>query len=227
MTATISPIETTYAGCRFRSRLEARWAVFFDALGIRWEYEAQGYELGWRLDLARLEKGEVIHYLPDFWLPDHRMFAEVKGSWTHDECWRFLNAAAALSENGGGGGCTSGHNTVLLGPVPTPGGYDDRAPVRLHLHKGDLSATPWTGEVPRDSCNRYDREKGYWTEKFPDFLFGPGDVANDAENSLFVPKDELLRGMRLSGPPGRRYQSALRAARSARFEHGESGHRAA
>ncbi len=36
----IKPIETRYAGCRFRSRLEARWTVFFDHLGIEWEYEA-------------------------------------------------------------------------------------------------------------------------------------------------------------------------------------------
>ena len=35
----IKPIETIYKGYRFRSRLEARWAVFFDALGIEYEYE--------------------------------------------------------------------------------------------------------------------------------------------------------------------------------------------
>ena len=30
----IKAIETYYKGYRFRSRLEARWAVFFDAAGI-------------------------------------------------------------------------------------------------------------------------------------------------------------------------------------------------
>jgi hypothetical protein len=48
-------IETIYGGYRFRSRLEARWAMFFDTLGLHWEYEAEGYDLdkrGW--------------YLPDF-----------------------------------------------------------------------------------------------------------------------------------------------------------------
>lgn len=40
----IKAIETHYAGHRFRSRLEARWAVFFDKLGIAWEYEPEGYE---------------------------------------------------------------------------------------------------------------------------------------------------------------------------------------
>lgn len=61
-------IETRYKGYRFRSRLEARWAVFFDALGIKWEYEKEGYELpsGW--------------YLPDFWLPEDFFWAEVKPS---------------------------------------------------------------------------------------------------------------------------------------------------
>lgn len=69
----IHAIQTRYRGYRFRSRLEARWAVFFDALGIPWEYEKQGYVL---------QSGEC--YLPDFWLPGSddcppRMWLEVKG----------------------------------------------------------------------------------------------------------------------------------------------------
>lgn len=50
----IKAIETEYGGCRFRSRLEARWAVFFTELGWRWTYEPEGFQLdsGW--------------YLPDF-----------------------------------------------------------------------------------------------------------------------------------------------------------------
>lgn len=62
-------IETRYRGCRFRSRLEARWAVFFDALKIKWEYELEGYVLN-----------DGTWYLPDFWLPTFAggMFVEVK-----------------------------------------------------------------------------------------------------------------------------------------------------
>ena len=41
----IKAIETEYNGYRFRSRLEARWAVFFDAMGIKYEYEPEGFEL--------------------------------------------------------------------------------------------------------------------------------------------------------------------------------------
>jgi hypothetical protein len=60
-------ITTRYKGYNFRSRLEARWAVFFDHLGIRWDYEPEGFELG-----------NGLRYLPDFWLPDWDMWVEVK-----------------------------------------------------------------------------------------------------------------------------------------------------
>lgn len=39
-------IQTIYKGRRFRSRLEARWAIFFDAIDIGWEYETEGFQLG-------------------------------------------------------------------------------------------------------------------------------------------------------------------------------------
>ena len=41
----LKAIDTPYQGHLFRSRLEARWAVFFDALGLEWEYESEGYDL--------------------------------------------------------------------------------------------------------------------------------------------------------------------------------------
>lgn len=53
---TIKAIETQYKGYLFRSRLEARWAVFFDSLRIRWEYEKEGFDIS------------GIRYLPDFYL---------------------------------------------------------------------------------------------------------------------------------------------------------------
>jgi hypothetical protein len=49
---------TKYRGCLFRSRREARWAVFLDAAGIPWTYEKEG---------CRLEDG--TDYFPDFWIP--------------------------------------------------------------------------------------------------------------------------------------------------------------
>lgn len=52
-------IETSYNGYLFRSRTEARWAVFFDVLGVKYQYEPEGYVL---------ENG--TKYLPDFYVTD-------------------------------------------------------------------------------------------------------------------------------------------------------------
>ena len=37
-------INTEYKGHLFRSRLEAKWAVFFDEIGVRWEYEKEDFK---------------------------------------------------------------------------------------------------------------------------------------------------------------------------------------
>lgn len=63
----IKPIETVYNGYRFRSRLEARWAVFLDEVRVEYQYELEGYELG-----------AGIKYLPDFFLPSIGVHVEVK-----------------------------------------------------------------------------------------------------------------------------------------------------
>lgn len=63
----IKPIETIYNGHKFRSRLEARWAVFFTEANIPFEYELEGFELG-----------NGLRYLPDFYLRDIGVYVEVK-----------------------------------------------------------------------------------------------------------------------------------------------------
>lgn len=75
----IKAIDTFYKGYKFRSRLEARWAVFFDAMLFKWRYEPEGYIL---------EDGTP--YLPDFLLT-HReiggddLYAEVKPTFFTEE----------------------------------------------------------------------------------------------------------------------------------------------
>ena len=64
--ADIKAIETFYNGYRFRSRLEARWAVFFDKAGIPYEYEEEGFTVC------------GIPYLPDFYLPSFECYVEIK-----------------------------------------------------------------------------------------------------------------------------------------------------
>ena len=63
----IKPIETKYNGFRFRSRLEARWAVFFDMIGLKYEYEVEGFDMN------------GIRYLPDFYIPSLDRWFEIKG----------------------------------------------------------------------------------------------------------------------------------------------------
>lgn len=63
----IRAIETCYKGYRFRSRLEARWAVFFDALNLDWRYESEGFHLG-----------NGMKYLPDFWIQNIDSWIEIK-----------------------------------------------------------------------------------------------------------------------------------------------------
>lgn len=61
------PIVVQYGGKRFRSKLEAKWAVFLDYLQIQYEYEPRVYNLS-------NGKG----YLPDFYIPSQDVFLEIK-----------------------------------------------------------------------------------------------------------------------------------------------------
>lgn len=75
-------LETKYRGIIFRSRIEARWAVFMDALDVKWDYEPEGYDL------------DGLLYLPDFWLPDQQCFYEVKPhAPTNDEVLKAIRLA--------------------------------------------------------------------------------------------------------------------------------------
>lgn len=107
----IKAIETVYNGYKFRSRLEARWAVFFDELGVKYEYEPEGFVLdehGW--------------YLPDFWLVDANWFVEIKPQGPFLLCKK----AKALAEKSGcevlyisGNPYPGEHSVCLYDPEPT------------------------------------------------------------------------------------------------------------
>jgi len=63
----IKAIPTKYNQHRFRSRLEAKWAILFDELGLKWGYETEGFILP-----------DNTPYLPDFYFPELDCYAEVK-----------------------------------------------------------------------------------------------------------------------------------------------------
>ena len=72
MNYTIPAKPTTYKGVRYRSRLEAKWAAFFEICGISAFYEPFDLE-GWT---------------PDFLVPNYkgsRLLVEVKPADTFDE----------------------------------------------------------------------------------------------------------------------------------------------
>lgn len=96
----MKPIETIYNGYKFRSRLEARWAVFFDALGVEYEYEPEGFELG-----------DGMYYLPDFrvkcwgtrgsiWEKPFDLWIEVKGEMTRSDERKLVKFAKKSLPNG-------------------------------------------------------------------------------------------------------------------------------
>ena len=73
----IKAIETNYNGHLFRSRLEARWAMLLDIIGVEYLYENEGYELE-QLGRGMVDTGTTIQYLPDFYLPVAECFLEIK-----------------------------------------------------------------------------------------------------------------------------------------------------
>lgn len=69
MTRTIDAIATTYKGIKYRSRTEARWAIFFEALSLNVKYEQE---------TINFEDG--TKYLPDFYITEFDCYFEVKGN---------------------------------------------------------------------------------------------------------------------------------------------------
>lgn len=67
MAERIPAITTVWKGIKYRSRTEARWAVFFQELNITARYEEERFKLS-----------NGINYLPDFYLPELDVYLEVK-----------------------------------------------------------------------------------------------------------------------------------------------------
>lgn len=80
MANNVTPIETYYNGYRFRSRNEARWALFFDELHIPYDYEPEGFDLGnvWYLPDFHLTNGLILHEFQPTQLS--QIWVEVKSS---------------------------------------------------------------------------------------------------------------------------------------------------
>lgn len=186
MSSDLRPIETAYRGYRFRSRLEARTAVLLDALGLKYEYEPQGFNL------------DGVYYLPDFWLPGFAAWLEVKPTWSWDSCGLELRKAHALAAKSG--------RLVFIqhGDIPFPSpdlagesaiciapGGDEDFPYLWCI-------CPWCARIGLEFQGRCER------------LACGCAAQNGVRRPLPTAAAPLI-------------EAAYGAARSARFEHGESG----
>lgn len=215
----IKAIETMYNGYRFRSRLEARFAVLMDALGISYEYELEGY---------RLPNGKM--YLPDFYLPQFDYYVECKGYSDHwvDDVKKALNFTVCKKTNimfvadipfskysRGVYYFASAHFTPLYS-------YYD------HMSCGSVYFETYNGSnaIIRD---------GRWDLDYDDFRRMPLCQVNDLTESCIEYFDMVMKAIpakqdttgwesvkRISEKDCDYMNSAFLKARTARFEHGET-----
>lgn len=179
-------ITTRYKGFAFRSRLEARWAVFFDHLGIRWDYEPEGYELG-----------NGLRYLPDFWLPDLKLWVEIKPD-APDEVTK--EKAFRLLQHGG-------HPVYITCGMPDRNGvlvyhdtdYEVKILPAFVYFAADTKGVLTFGSTFRSDGNH--RCYPLWVHEIP---FDPQCAAQGARSASVGEK-------------------AIFAARAARFEFGQEG----
>lgn len=203
-------IQTEYKGYKFRSRLEARWAVFFDAGGIKWEYEPQGFEC---------EDG--TRYLPDFYLPEERMWCEVKPN-NPERAEEFRKVFACIKE------CSEIERLLILPEIPKD---DGRIPIywflaayynpldecvnlrRVFFNAGyhdiylqtDFSVARESEILERNFLVGFNRGIGWGTIQDYEMPYG-GDFYCD-----YIPNENINI-----------LQKAYKAARQARFEYGET-----
>lgn len=199
----IKPIETYYNGYRFRSRLEARWAVFFDALGVKYEYEPEGFDLG-----------DGDYYLPDFKVKCHStrgkfghptegfdLWIEVKGHMSNDDAGKLRKFAGTQhievdEEN---------HFTIAWWNIENPILVVDRIPDDPIYIDGINDGMNGTNVY----AFNYELIDGDWFEAYP-AADEDGNFYLWGADSNYINMEDMDRVVR-----------AYDMARQARFEHGE------
>lgn len=188
----IKAIETRYRGRRFRSRLEARWAIFFDTIGLPWVYEVDGY---------KLEDGTC--YLPDFLLPSLSAYVEVK-PYSPDYPSREIENCRLLSKQ------TGKAVFMLFQPEPMSVDLDTMAVNGSQKAWWPAGIPSVAAESVRDGVEHNDGCCHFaWCPTCNCYVFGFHGVGPSCANGHDpIVNDEL--------------RAAYQAAMSARFEHGET-----
>jgi hypothetical protein len=205
-------IETKYNGHLFRSRLEARWAVWLDSLGIKYSYELQGFDLD----------GDA--YLPDFWLPFPSGTAWAQGTPPVAGYWLEIKPAplseheekllSKLAQH-------TKHNTLAFAGDPWPGEFA----LYTAAGQGHLSFKPPTlcplcegsGAGYAMPVEREWRGKQFTALKANPCLCQTAPAECWLQFNLHGFFSNLLG----QAPEQEKVSSAFQRARSARFEHGE------
>jgi hypothetical protein len=223
---TIQAIETYYAGHLFRSRLEARWAVVFDSLGLRWEYEPQGYLVG----------EDRRPYLPDFYLTDLGWWVEVKGA--SDRLNVSLLTDAVHPDHGlGRTDPFYKTNLLILGDIPREDGPHAHFTISrsaalgrgpMHCDNGCPVTSPQFGlhhfnPIP-DTVPTTVLDKLRVTVSQYERLRRQGAILTPAcRTSSEQPQDDLTQAIPLARHIALpRVEAAYTLGRTARFEHGQT-----
>ena len=208
----IKAITTYYNGYKFRSRLEARWAVFFDAAKIRYEYEPEGF---------KLKNG--LCYLPDFYLPDENMYVEVKPP--RRGAWKDIAKAGQFVGNGI-------DTLLILSNIPDRTDYIWYFPV-LYWHSVEQSVKiKWCPFLSVELAESAYLERcmpdisDYCDRFFPPFSYLPEEQSEKEADRILHPKRDIIEDSRAtytSDDEEKLMVSIWDKARQARFEHGEKG----
>ena len=201
----IKAIETEYKGYRFRSRLEARWAIFFDLCGARWEYEPEPFSVD-----------DDLGYLPDFLVHDVELihggnapyktvdlWVEVKGKMTEedaDKIWKFCDLDYDRPDEG---------LSFVRNPVYVVDGLPDGDDINdiTGFCRDHMSCA---GEIEPFSFLTVDGDK-------ESYVAYPGLITGCHRFALFKEDDGLLWCM-----DGEATERAFRIARQVRFDHGQT-----
>ncbi len=118
-------LETKWDGIQYKSKLEARYACFMKYANVNFRYEPMKTQL------------EAGLYTPDFWLPEQKMFIEVKPAFPNTEELYKCEITAA-----------NGFDIVCMyGRVGEPMADENhKGPVRrTYDHSGNFRGMAWSG----------------------------------------------------------------------------------
>lgn len=185
MTSTVpKALDTVFDDRRFRSRTEAKWAVFLKVVKHKYEYEERGFDLP-----------NGTWYLPDFYVPALRAWIEVKGVMTPKDSETLLAFARFQAEP-----------ILVVNDVPAPESYGPGFHVIGRQWRSEVVALQEASWImtPRGALPEAHGMPTYITPE-----------AKPDHGDLWLRKSSPV----LSVFPD--IEDAYRAARYARFEHGE------